>query len=250
MIEKWAKIQDANGYEVSNFGRVRRVDPNGARKVRVLKPIIHHSGYIVYTLTINGKRVQKTAHPLVAKAFILNPHNKPFVNHIDGNKENNHVDNLEWVTASENTRHAFKHGLMHSPNKGVMGVSHYASKKLLQYDLNGTYIKTWDCYSDASRFYGISTSTICNCIAGRIKSAHGYIWKPYSDDYELEISVPHNRKSPKTILQYTTGGSLVKSWDGYGEIEKSGIYNRRTVSACCNGKNKTAYGFKWVVEYR
>jgi len=81
------------------------------RELRVLKPSKRGKGYLAVGLMKDGKQVPVSVHRLVAKAFIPNPENKPQVNHKDGNKENNHVNNLEWVTNQENIRHSYDTGL-------------------------------------------------------------------------------------------------------------------------------------------
>jgi len=77
-----------------------------------IKPWLNHNGYMVVNLFISGVRKGGRVHRLVAEAFIQNPDNKPQVNHIDGNKLNNNVANLEWCTNEENLRHGFEKGLM------------------------------------------------------------------------------------------------------------------------------------------
>lgn len=93
-------------YSVSDIGEVRNDISN-----YIMKPQIQQ-GYCHTTLQINGVSQRFRIHRLVANAFIPNPENKPYVNHIDGNRDNNVVSNLEWVTPSENTRHAIDTGLM------------------------------------------------------------------------------------------------------------------------------------------
>lgn len=97
--EEWAQIQEK--YQVSNLGRVK--NPKG----RILGGSTHNDGYRFVTI----KEKQIPIHRLVAQAFIKNEYNKPFVNHIDGNKMNNSVTNLEWVTQSENIRHSYENNL-------------------------------------------------------------------------------------------------------------------------------------------
>jgi hypothetical protein len=123
-MEIWKSIEGFDGiYEVSNLGRVKSLkrkysDDDKIRKFSISK------GYIRYYLSINAITKPFSAHRLVALAFIHNPENKPQVNHIDGNKLNNRVDNLEWVTSSENQNHALKTGLI-IPN---CGQNHYRKK--------------------------------------------------------------------------------------------------------------------------
>jgi len=115
--ELWKEF---NGYHVSNFGRVKSFK---YKKPRILKPRISLD-YLRVELCFDGKHKLFSVHRLVALAFIPNPENKPEVNHIDGNKLNNHISNLEWVTASENTRHSVDTGLKIAPQ----GEEHYKAK--------------------------------------------------------------------------------------------------------------------------
>lgn len=106
--EIWKRIDDFENYEVSNFGRIRPV-----RNIDlILKPSLNGSGYSQVFLRNNKGKSNRRIHREVAMAFIPNPENKPCVNHKDGDKLNNHANNLEWCTHSENTKHAIKMGLM------------------------------------------------------------------------------------------------------------------------------------------
>ncbi len=100
-MEKWKQIKEFTNYEISSYGRVRTGD-----RILKAKPF----RYISILLTKDKKGYRRYLHRLVAKAFI--PNEKEQVNHKDGNKLNNHVDNLEWVTRSENALHAYKTGLI------------------------------------------------------------------------------------------------------------------------------------------
>ena len=112
MGEIWKAIEGTNGrYEVSNTGKVRSLNYNKTGKIKELNQKIDKYGYCIVILHMDKKQKYPTVHRLVAKAFIPNPDNLPQVNHIDGNKQNNNVDNLEWCTNSENVQHAFDIGL-------------------------------------------------------------------------------------------------------------------------------------------
>lgn len=118
--EIWKDIEGYEGlYQVSNLGRVKSLSKKrgfGEQKEKVLKPWITNLGYCTVTLYKNSLSQIKRVHRLVAEAYIPNPENKETVNHIDGNKQNNTVENLEWNTQSENINHSIKTGLVsHSP---------------------------------------------------------------------------------------------------------------------------------------
>lgn len=112
MYETWKPVKGYEGlYEVSDHGNIRRIWRYGRRWVGTCKPKQTKDGYLETTLYKGGKQTFIRTHRIVAQAFCENPQNKLEVNHIDGNKQNNRADNLEWVTSSENQKHAYKLGL-------------------------------------------------------------------------------------------------------------------------------------------
>ena len=159
-------------YQVSNHGDIKS---NLSKKI--LKHSINTNGYHKVMIYINMKSYDKLVHRLVANAFIPNPESKPEVNHIDGNKENNCVWNLEWVTHSENIQHSFDIGLHPlTPQYGSKnGMSIYSENqihsvcklleklipiKLIAYLTNVdqqyiTHIKKGDCWNQISSLYNI-----------------------------------------------------------------------------------------------
>lgn len=127
-MEIWKDVKGYEGiYEVSNLGNVKSKDrlivtsKNIVAKInqRILKKKVTKKGYERLTLSVSGKHKDVGVHRLVAQAFIQNPENKKEVNHIDGNKQNNQISNLEWCTRNENEKHAFKIGL-----KSLKGEKH------------------------------------------------------------------------------------------------------------------------------
>lgn len=105
-MEIWKTIIEYPNYEVSSDGRVRNTKTG-----RVLRSSMNKDGYQYVGLCLNGNRKNHKIHRLVASIFIPNPKNKPDVNHINGNKADNRIENLEWVNASENAKHAYQMGL-------------------------------------------------------------------------------------------------------------------------------------------
>lgn len=108
MEEIWNDIKGYEGkYKVSNLGRIKSL-----RKNKVLKQTINkRDGYFYVGICKDGKRKNRKVHRLIAETFMPNPKNKPTVNHIDGNKENNCISNLEWCSQSENMKHSYRIGL-------------------------------------------------------------------------------------------------------------------------------------------
>ena len=119
MEEEWRDIEGYEGrYQVSNLGRIRSFKGQYSKnKIIILKLCINNRGYSVVSLSKNNKHKSYKVHRLVAQAFIPKIDNKSQINHINGNKQDNRVSNLEWCTYSENMYHAWETGL----NKGVTG---------------------------------------------------------------------------------------------------------------------------------
>lgn len=179
MQEVWKDIRNyENLYQISNLGNVKSIARKGAfRKDKVLKCSYNKKGYMYVCLCKNCRRKAYRVHRLVAQAFIPNPENKPQVNHINGNKKDNSVCNLEWTTNKENSVHAHKNNLVHNP----IGKENALSKKVLQFDKENNLMNEWIGMREASRELNIAFSSIWMCCQGRIKTAGGYIWR-YSDE--------------------------------------------------------------------
>lgn len=178
MKEIWKDIKGYEGfYKISNLGNVKSLkryvkNKNGKRIVeeKILTNYINNSGYYAVNLRKECAIDIKRIHKLVAEAFIPNPNNLPQINHIDGNKLNNNIKNLEWCDCSYNVKEAFRLGL----NKHIDFVKR---KSILQYDLNNKFIKEWKSIYDAWKNTGIQRSCINKACQGKQKTAGNYIWK-------------------------------------------------------------------------
>lgn len=156
-MEIWKNFE--TNYSVSNKGNVKNNKTN--------KYITGDKNNIGYRrITTPNKRY--FVHRLVAEMFIPNPDNKPVVNHKDGNKLNNNVENLEWVTRSENDLHAFKLNLREAVNK----------RKVAKLSKDGVVLEVFNSITEAEKIYG---KNICEVCKGNRKHANGYKWKYIED---------------------------------------------------------------------
>ena len=162
VIETFVKIDGFDNYEVSNLGKVRNM-----KSGRVLKPKPHKDGYLRHGLYKNNKQKTLLLHRIVATAFIDNPEAKPQVNHIDENKTNNDLSNLEWCTAKENS--------IYGTRTKRIAEKHF--KKVIQLDLNDNVLNEFESIKQAGQETGVSRCSISSCCNGKIKSAGGYKWR-------------------------------------------------------------------------
>lgn len=189
-IEIWKDIKNfENQYQVSNFGRVKSLERvikiKDKRKGEyykkiiccILIPSVRKDGYVFVDLHKNNKKKAFKIHRIVAEAFIQNPYNKPQVNHKNGIKSDNRVENLEWVTPHENMLHSYR--VLHCKrSEGVRGKDTKKSKIVLQIK-DGKIIRKFYGCPEASRITGIDRSQIQRCCGNKkyAKTAGGFQWK-------------------------------------------------------------------------
>ena len=147
-------MKDIKGYE-----GLYAVTPEGEvysyKSKKFLKPKFQTKGYMQVRLIKNGEEKNYLIHRIVADAYIPNPDNLPQVDHIDNDKTHNYVNNLQWITNRDNSRKS-------------------NNKPILQYDLDGNFIREWECAADVGKEV---RRGIVNCLKGRYKTAYGSIWK-------------------------------------------------------------------------
>lgn len=169
-FKKYFKEVDGREYVALSNGKIYRnykFDSLG-RKVNHIVAQTLHNGYLV--CNINGK--QYRVHRLIAELFIPNPNNLPQVNHKNGIKTDNSVDNLEWVSAKDNIKHAWENGLSHKR----FGKDNDKTKAIVQYDLKGNIIKIWDDPNEIEKKLGFKKSSIQRSISKNYNQSFGYKW--------------------------------------------------------------------------
>ena len=172
MYKQWKQIIDFPKYEVSNYGEVRHIATGYIKSQKK-----DACGYLVVSLSTGHAKVKLIkVHRLVAEAFIPNLNNKPQVNHIDGDKTNNCVENLEWVTAKENVQHCYKVLGYKGSHFGKLGKDNEQSKIVLQIKNNKIIAKFYGL-REAAESISKGCSHIGECCLGQRKSAYGYKWE-------------------------------------------------------------------------
>ena len=190
--------------------------------------------YHSYILTLpNGTKKRCATHRLVAKAFIPNddPEHKNQVNHKDGNVLNNNVDNLEWVTQSENQRHALENELRQYDHVFCFN----KDKKL---------VAEYKTIAEACRAVDISLSTLGIALRSpKAKLTNGFYWDRNPELRET-IFYKNTGKAKKTY-QYDLNGKFIAEYPSTGAAARATHSNRRHIGTCCRGGLKTHNGFIW-----
>lgn len=190
--------------------------------------------YISYNLTLpDGKKIRQYAHRLVAIAYIPNnDKEKKEVNHIDGNKLNNCSDNLEWVTSSENQRHAIENEL-----RQFNHVFCFNKEKIL--------VAEYKTVSEAAKAVGVSKSIISQELNKKIKTLSGnFYWS--KDPILNNVKNYSNMGKSKPVNQYTLDGKYIMTYPSTGIAAKAiGVRAGSHIGECCRGKIKSYKGFVW-----
>ena len=174
-MEEW---KDVPGYEwlykASNLGNIKSLY---FWKERIIKSCSDWRGYLHLLLVKNKIRKDFKEHRLICLTFLDNPDNKKEVNHKDGNRLNNRLENLEWCTRSENEQHKYNILWQFPPLKWKFWKLHHWSKKVKQYSKGWKFIKQWESWMDIQRELWISQASISACCRWKIKTSGGFTWE-------------------------------------------------------------------------
>lgn len=172
MIELWKPISGFEDYFISNLGRVMSTKRN---KSHIMKPYKDRDGYLQLCLLKDNKQKRFFVHRLVAEAFLPNPHNLPCVNHKSEIKTQNNVENLEWCSVKYNQNYGTRNKRLSETKRN----NTYNTKKVLQYTLDGEFVKEWPSAREVERQLGFFSSSISSCCTHykNQSTAYGYIWE-------------------------------------------------------------------------
>ena len=215
-------------YSISTEGEVRKDTTN------YILSQSSQQDYKFVTLLINGQQKRMRVHRMVAMTFIENPDNKPYVNHINGIRYDNNVENLEWVTQSENIQHAVRTGLMQNGRK----------KAVIQYNLNGDRMATFESASEAARQTGGSQSKITMCCKRQRETANDYQWRYYDDIQDVQ-KVEKRFITGKKVAKCDEEGNILEIFPSFKEAARAVNGTSSAISRVCSGTNIRHKGYKW-----
>jgi len=234
--EEWKDIPGFEGlYQASTLGKIRSLDKYvnyknkglALKKGIILNPKISNKGYYEVTLMKNLKRYYKRVHKLIALTFIENPNNYTIINHINENKLDNRIENLEWCTCKYNIE-----------------VYHENRMNIYQYDLNGNFIKEWKSITKAANEFKLDKTGIQHCCKGCLKTYKNYIWS-YKKLNKDEINKRLKNNVLVKINQCDNNGNILNTFNSITEAAKFVGCNPSAISMYLSGVRKNVKGYIW-----
>jgi hypothetical protein len=251
MVEEiWKDVVGYEGlYEISNLGNLRSCGKYVwnrfsycYRDGKIMKQNIDRYGYSRAILSKDGYQKNKQIHRLVAEAFIDNPYNLPEVNHKDCNKTNNNVDNLEWITGIENTRHAIANGRMHYDE---------IETPVIQIDYKtGRVINKYKSIAEVNRLLGYHIGNISLCCKGSKFTSNGFAWQYNVNDNDVgdivDVLKPeHNPRYKRKVAKLSMDNTILQFYDSIIEAANENNCSDSSISMCCKGRLAQHHNFKW-----
>lgn len=233
-------------YYISTMGRVISVYAVNFKRrhkyysVHLIKPYTNRKGYLFVKLKDSGRCIYFTIHKIVATSFMaFKDSNATQINHIDGNKKNNMVDNLEWCTGHENVQHAVKMRLFTT------------LKPVYQYDFDGKFVAEFSSVIEAQRKTNIKHTNICACCLEKVRQSGGYQWRYIKIN---NIGKVRDKKIADNLK--TRGCKMVAMFQNdkqmkiFNSVKEAGAFIGKSnanvnISSCALGKRKNAYGYQW-----
>jgi hypothetical protein len=173
-------------------------------------------------------------HRLVAITFLENPENKQQVNHKDGNKINNAIDNLEWCSNSENQKHKFE-----------IGLGNNFTRKIKQYDLDGNLIKEYNSIALAAKHMNVSKGNIQGVLLNKRKTAAGFIWKYVEDNSPITETITINKNRGRNVGQYDLDMNLINVYESIADASRKVNIHKNNIWGVIKNFRKTSGGFIW-----
>lgn len=253
MKERFKWIIGFNGlYKVSNLGRIYSVKRHdrlnrlkGGKFIKIRK---NHNGYCIVSLNKDGAQHTFLLHRLVAQAFLNNPHKKAEVDHINGDKSDNSVDNLRWCSRIENINNPITYSKMsdNAKKNPVSGIKNPFSKRVAQYSTDGIFICEYESTGIVSLKTGVSIHSIQRCALGKRKNGGGFIWK-----YTSEPKMYAKGRRPMgtngiAVSQIDQLGNIVANYVSIQDAARKTGFCAENIGRAVSGIYKTYKGFKWT----
>ena len=234
--------EEESVYEISNMGRCRNTLRKHYKNKGILKPKVNSkNGYCQYCLTHNGKLFYKYLHRMVGETFIPCAEDMSVldINHIDGNKQNNTVDNLEWVTRKQNMEHAIETKLVKLTPCKV-------------YDLHGNLVGEFRSVSDGVKHLcpHLKGERVClgavNVVNIPNKQKYGHQWRT-DDSIPVEDIFLTCKRGCKGVVQMSLDGEIIRIYDSMTQcLKELNKTDGSRIKRCCDGKQETYLNYKWA----